>query len=142
MAKGKGPIVPGDEAAGEEQSACSHSEDLKCRSQKLDLALMRKQALKKREQKKRGGEQQSGIARAVKLSSEFLASIIVGVILGLGFDKIAGSLPWGLVFFLFLGFAAGILSILRSVGYIPPSQLGQKGVLRQDKGTNKKRSDK
>ncbi|WP_019219796.1 AtpZ/AtpI family protein [Bartonella florencae] len=142
MAKGKEPIVPEDKAKGEEQGECFHSEDLECRSQKLGLALMRKQALKKREYNNTRGEQQSGIARAVKLSSEFLASIIVGVVLGLGFDKIAGSLPWGLVFFLFLGFAAGVLSILRSVGYIAPSQLEKKGVLRQDKRANDKRSDK
>ncbi|MET3559711.1 ATP synthase protein I [Bartonella japonica] len=138
MAKGDGPIVPQREAEEKKQGDCFHSEDLECRSRKLGLALMRKEALKKRGYKKRGGEQQGGLARAVKLSSEFLASIIVGVVLGLGFDKIAGSLPWGLVFFLFLGFAAGVLSILRSVGYIAPSQLGQKGVLRQGKGTNKR----
>ncbi|GAA4660611.1 AtpZ/AtpI family protein [Bartonella pachyuromydis] len=141
MAKGDKPVVPREEAEGKKQGDCFHSEDLGCRSQKLGLALMRKQALRRREYQKKGEEKQSGIARAVKLSSEFLASIIVGVVLGLGFDKIAGSLPWGLVFFLFLGFAAGILNILRSVGYISPSQLEQKGGLRQDKGTNK-RSDK
>ncbi|WP_208440346.1 AtpZ/AtpI family protein [Bartonella raoultii] len=141
MAKGDGPVVPKEKAKGKKQEDCFHSEDLECRSQKLGLALMRKQALRKRENKKKGEEKQSGVARAVKLSSEFLASIIVGVVLGLGFDKIAGSLPWGLVFFLFLGFAAGVLNILRSVGYIAPSQLEQKGVLRKDKGANE-RSDK
>lgn len=138
MAKGGEPVMPREEAEGKKQRDCFHSEDLACRSQELGLALMRKQALKKREEKDRGGEKQGGIARAVKLSSEFLASIIVGVVLGLGFDKIAGSLPWGLVFFLFLGFAAGVLNILRSVGYIAPSQLGKKGVLRQDKGVDKR----
>ncbi|WP_019223428.1 AtpZ/AtpI family protein [Bartonella rattaustraliani] len=137
MAKGDKPVVPQKEAKGKKQEDCS-SEDLECRSRKLGLALMRQEALKKREYKKRGEEQQDGFARAVKLSSEFLASIIVGAVLGLGFDKIVGSLPWGLVFFLFLGFAAGIVSILRSVGYIAPSQLGQKGVSRQGKGANKK----
>lgn len=141
MAKGDEPIVPREEPEGKKQEDCFHSEDLECRSQKLGLALMRKQALKKQEEKDGGEGKQGGIARAVKLSSEFLASVIVGVVLGLGFDKIAGSLPWGLVFFLFLGFAAGVLNILRSVGYIAPSQLEKKGVLRQDKGANK-RSDK
>ncbi|WP_273760078.1 AtpZ/AtpI family protein [Bartonella sp. ML70XJBT.G] len=138
MAKGNGPVVPREGAEGEKQGDCFHLEDLECRSHKLGLALMRKQALKKQEEKDEGEEKQGGIARAVKLSSEFLASIIVGVVLGLGFDKIAGSLPWGLVFFLFLGFAAGVLNILRSVGYIAPSQVEKKGVLRQDKGSNKR----
>ncbi|WP_336287972.1 MULTISPECIES: AtpZ/AtpI family protein [unclassified Bartonella] len=141
MAKGDEPVVPQKEAEGERQGDCFHPEDLECRSQNLGLALMRKEALKKQEFKNEGEKPQEGIARAIKLSSEFLASVIVGVVLGLGFDKLAGSLPWGLVFFLFLGFAAGVLSILRSVGYIASSQLGQRGALRQDKGTEK-RSDK
>ncbi|OLL54072.1 AtpZ/AtpI family protein [Bartonella henselae] len=141
MAKDNEPVVPKEEVDGKKQEDCFNSEDLECRSQNLGLALMRKKALKKRGYRKEGGEPQGTMARAIKLSSEFLASIIVGVVLGLGFDQLAGSLPWGLVFFLFLGFAAGVLSILRSVGYIAFSQLGQKGASRQDKGADK-RSDK
>ncbi|MGF7156873.1 AtpZ/AtpI family protein [Bartonella heixiaziensis] len=141
MAKGNEHVVPEKEAEEKRQEDCSHSEDLECRSKNLGLALMRKKALKNRRYENEGEEPQGMVARAVKLSSEFLASIIVGVVLGLGFDKLVGSLPWGLVFFLFLGFAAGVLSILRSVGYIAPSQLEQKGALRKDKGADK-RSDK
>ncbi|AQX18064.1 ATP synthase protein I [Bartonella sp. A1379B] len=77
------------------------------------------------------------MAYAVKLSSEFLANIIVGAVLGFGFDKLVGSLPWGLVFFLFLGFVAGILSVLRSVKYIAPSRLEQRRTLQQSKEDNK-----
>ncbi|MBB5073491.1 ATP synthase protein I [Bartonella callosciuri] len=141
MAKGDKPIMPLKEAEGKKQGGSFRSEDLEYRSQNLGLALMRRQALKKRKYGNEGGEPKGKMAHAIKLSSEFLASIIVGAVLGLGFDKLAGSLPWGLVFFLFLGFAAGVLSILRSVGYIASSQLRQKGVSRQDKGADK-RSDK
>ncbi|EJF75323.1 AtpZ/AtpI family protein [Bartonella alsatica] len=141
MAKGHEPVVPVKGAEEERQGDYFHSEDLEYRSQRLGLALMRKQALKKRGTKSSGDEKQAGVARAVKLSSEFLANIIVGVVLGLGFDKIADSLPWGLVFFLFLGFASGVLNILRSVGYVTSGQLMKTGVLRQDKGADK-RSDK
>ncbi|ENN95141.1 AtpZ/AtpI family protein [Bartonella vinsonii] len=139
MAKGNEPIVPlqETEAEGKGQKDCLHSEDLECRSKKLDRALMRKKALKKREYENEGEESQGKIAHAIKLSSEFLASIIVGVVLGVGFDKLAGSWPWGVVLFLFLGFAAGVLSILRSVGYISSSPLRQRGVLRQDKRSDK-----
>ncbi|ALE04086.1 ATP synthase protein I [Bartonella ancashensis] len=62
------------------------------------------------------------MAYAVKLSSEFLASVIVGVVLGLGFDGLVGFPPWGLVFFLFLGFVAGIFNILKAEGYITPNR--------------------
>ncbi|EJF98952.1 hypothetical protein MEI_00119 [Bartonella vinsonii subsp. arupensis Pm136co] len=140
MAKGSKPIVPLQEIEAEEegQKDCLHSEDLECRSKELGKALMRKKALKKQEYENEGGESQGKMTHAIKLSSEFLASIIVGVVLGMGFDKLAGSWPWGLVFFLFLGFAAGVLSILRSVGYVSSSPLRQNGVLRQDKRSDKK----
>lgn len=138
MAKGEGPIMPPRKSEEKGQEECFHSEDLECRSQSLSLALMRKKALKKRGGENEGEKKQGEVARAVKLSSEFLASIIVGAVLGLGLDKLAGSLPWGLVFFLFLGFAAGVLSILRSVGYITSSPLEKRRTTRQDKETNKR----
>ncbi|QEE08941.1 ATP synthase subunit [Bartonella kosoyi] len=144
MAMGEKPVTSRKETEGKKQRESFHSEDLECRSKNLSAALAHKQALRKREHKDRQKKSQGRIADAVKLSSEFLASVIVGVVLGVGFDKLAGSWPWGLVFFLFLGFAAGVLSILRSVGYVSSSQLRQKGVLRQDeqnKGANE-RSDK
>ncbi|AGF74221.1 ATP synthase protein I [Bartonella australis AUST/NH1] len=129
MAEGDEPVVPQGKAEGQEAS-CSLG-DLECRSRNLGLALMRKGVL--RDSANGGGVPQKRVARAVKLSSEFLASIIVGAVLGLGLDKLAGSLPWGLVFFLFLGFAAGILNILRSVGSVAPSQVGRRGTLHQNK---------
>ncbi|WP_375650373.1 AtpZ/AtpI family protein [Bartonella sp. OT172YNZD] len=144
MAMGEKPVMSRKEAEEKKQGECLHSEDLECRSRNLSVALVRKQALKKREYKSKREKSQGRMADAIKLSSEFLASIIVGIVLGLGFDKLASSWPWGLVFFLFFGFAAGVLSILRSVGYVSSSQLGKKGVLRQDKqdkGANE-RSDK
>lgn len=144
MAMGEKPVTSRKGAEEKKQRECFHSEDLECRSKNLSKALVRKQALRKREHKDSREKSQGRMAGAVELSSEFLASVIVGVVLGVGFDRLAGSWPWGLVFFLFLGFAAGVLSILRSVGYISSSQLGQKGVLRQDeqnKGANE-RSDK
>lgn len=144
MAMGEEPVISRKEAEEKKQRECFHSEDLECRSKNLSVALVRKQALRKREHKDRREKSQGRVADAIKLSSEFLASVIVGVVLGVGFDKLAGSWPWGLVFFLFLGFAAGVLSILRSVGYVPSSQLGKKGVLRQDKQNKgaSERSDK
>ncbi|PIT69446.1 AtpZ/AtpI family protein [Bartonella tribocorum] len=144
MAMGEEPVVSRKESEEKKQRECFHSEDLECRSKNLSVALGRKQALRRQEHKDRRKKSQGRMADAIKLSSEFLASVIVGIILGVGFDKLAGSWPWGLVFFLFLGFAAGVLSILRSVGYVSSSQLGQKGVLRQDeqnKGDHE-RSDK
>lgn len=71
-----------------------------------------------------GGSQQSksGYGLAVKVSSEFIAGVAVGAILGFGFDGFFETSPWGLIVFLMLGFAAGVLNVLRAVGKVakPP----------------------
>lgn len=56
---------------------------------------------------------QGGLAQALNLSSNFFAHILVGGILGLGLDHWLGISPFGLLFFLLLGFSAGILSVIR-----------------------------
>lgn len=58
----------------------------------------------------------SGFAQATKVASEFVAGVIVGGGLGWGIDKVAGTTPWALIVFLLLGFAAGVLNVLRVEG--------------------------
>ncbi|WP_407965741.1 AtpZ/AtpI family protein [Bartonella sp. C271] len=139
MAKGDDPDMPQKdvERYKRKQVSSLYSEDLEFRNRNLELALISKKVLKKEQSEVGEKEQQKKMAYAVKLSSEFLANIIVGAVLGFGFDKLVGSLPWGLVFFLFLGFVAGILNILRSMKYIAPSQLGRHSALQQNKEDNK-----
>ncbi|HEV7254797.1 MAG TPA: AtpZ/AtpI family protein [Mesorhizobium sp.] len=70
-------------------------------------------------QEPKGG--MAGLAQGLKLSSEFIAGIAVGAGLGWAIDLFAGTSPWGLIIFLMLGFAAGVLNVLRSVGRVAPS---------------------
>ena len=56
----------------------------------------------------------AGYGQAFKLSSEFIAGIVVGAGLGWVIDGFLGTSPWGLIIFLLLGFAAGVLNVLRS----------------------------
>jgi ATP synthase protein I len=56
----------------------------------------------------------SGYARGLRLSSEFVAGVVVGAGLGLLVDHWLGISPWGLIVFLSLGFAAGVLNVVRS----------------------------
>ena len=56
----------------------------------------------------------SGLAAALRASSEFIAGVVVGGGLGWAFDKGLGTSPWGLIVFLLLGFAAGVMNVLRS----------------------------
>ncbi|TFF17659.1 hypothetical protein E3C22_23665 [Jiella endophytica] len=57
-----------------------------------------------------------GIAEGLKLASEFVAGIIVGAAIGYGIDRLAGTMPFGLIVFLMIGFAAGVRNVLHSVG--------------------------
>lgn len=55
----------------------------------------------------------SGYAAGFRLASEFVAGVLVGAALGWGLDRFAGTSPWGLIGFLLLGFAAGVMNAVR-----------------------------
>lgn len=59
-----------------------------------------------------------GYAQAMKISSEFIAGIVVGGGIGWVVDHWLATRPFGLVVFLLLGFAAGILNVLRATGKV------------------------
>jgi ATP synthase protein I len=59
-----------------------------------------------------GGSNNLGVA--LRMASEFASAIAVGVFLGLGVDAVFKTAPWGLVIFLPLGFAAGVLNVVRA----------------------------
>ena len=60
----------------------------------------------------------SGYARGFRLSSELVAGVVVGAGLGWLIDRVFGTTPWGLMIFLLLGFAAGVLNVMRSAGVV------------------------
>lgn len=59
-----------------------------------------------------------GIAMAMRLGADFVAGVVVGAAIGWGIDRLFGTSPWGLAVFLLLGFAAGLVSVLRSAGLV------------------------
>ncbi len=69
-------------------------------------------------------------AYAFRLASEFIAGILVGIALGWGLDRLAGTSPWGLIGFLLLGFAAGVVNVVRSSARISSGASGG------DRGSN------
>ena len=71
----------------------------------------------------RGETEPSAMARGLRLSAELVGGVIVGAGLGLGFDYLFGSSPWGFIVFLLFGFAGGVLSVMRSAGVIPPNEM-------------------
>lgn len=65
----------------------------------------------------------AGIAQAFRLSSEFIAGVVVGGVIGYAIDAFFGTSPWGLIVFLLLGFCAAILNVLRAAGMVAETSL-------------------
>ncbi|ANP47374.1 AtpZ/AtpI family protein [Candidatus Viadribacter manganicus] len=56
---------------------------------------------------------ESPASLALRFGGEFGAAIIVGALLGYGVDYFVHTGPWGLVIGLGLGFAAGVVNVVR-----------------------------
>ena len=56
----------------------------------------------------------SPIGTAFKLSTELVAAVAVGTIIGFIFDKTFGTKPWFILIFFFVGVVAGITNVIKS----------------------------
>ena len=72
----------------------------------------------------RPGADASGYARGFRLSSELVAGVLVGAAIGWALDRLLGISPWGLIVFLLLGFAAGVINVMRAAGVAPEQNRG------------------
>ncbi|QRM54498.1 AtpZ/AtpI family protein [Sinorhizobium sp. BG8] len=95
-------------------------ESLEERMKRLDAELAKRRTDDKLADaaEERAADSRKGYAVAMKLSSEFVAAIIVGALLGYLLDRFAGTGPWGMIVLLLLGFCAGVLNVLRSAGKV------------------------
>ena len=114
-----------DKTSSGQPAAGGSDEDLERRRLRLEasLATRRQDSRDGNDNPKSAG--MTGVGAALKLSSEFIAGIAVGVGIGWVIDRWAGTSPWGLIVFLLLGFGAAILNVLRSVGRV--AEFGQGG---------------
>ena len=96
----------------------NRDDELSRRSRELEAKLAARRPAINDENDESGPGKNSGYGQALKLSSEFVAGIVVGVGLGWFIDQMAGTSPWGLIIFLLLGFAAGVLNVLRAAGVV------------------------
>ncbi|MEZ5782255.1 MAG: AtpZ/AtpI family protein [Rhizobiaceae bacterium] len=117
MAGTDGPGESGKTGSGKTGSI-DRDGDLESRRQQLGATIAARQAVTKVAKDGPDSSGKTGIGAALKLSSEFIAGILVGVGLGWMIDYWAGTSPWGLIIFLFLGFGAGVLNVMRSVGVV------------------------
>ena len=58
--------------------------------------------------------QPSSLGMALKLSTEMVAAVLVGTIIGYILDSWFDSKPWLIIIFFFVGAAAGISNVVRS----------------------------
>ena len=58
--------------------------------------------------------QSSKIGIAFKMSTEMVAAVVVGTIIGFILDNWFGTKPWLILIFFFVGVIAGILNVVRS----------------------------
>jgi ATP synthase protein I len=56
----------------------------------------------------------SPIGNAFKLSTELVAAVAVGTIIGFILDKTFGTKPWLILIFFFVGVVAGITNVIKS----------------------------
>ena len=79
---------------------------------KTRLEIAKKKILKKSHHNK--DDNPSSIGTAFKLSTELVAAVAVGTIIGFIFDQTFGTRPWFILIFFFVGVVAGITNVIRS----------------------------
>ncbi|RWB90545.1 AtpZ/AtpI family protein [Mesorhizobium sp.] len=129
MANKTGPDGTGETGRGRQPEATIRDDELERRRRDLEASLATRRT--DRLEGKVEAKAAAGYGQALKLSSEFIAGVVVGVGLGWIIDRLAGTAPWGLIVGLLLGFGAGILNVLRSAGLAP--EFGQGGKPREPK---------
>lgn len=55
-----------------------------------------------------------GMAYGMRMAAELVAAVIVGGAIGYGLDRWLGSTPWLFLLFFVLGFAAGVVNVVRA----------------------------
>jgi ATP synthase protein I len=103
---GKRDDRPDDEAA------------LSARLQRLGQRLSKVSRPSENGSSPRQAADMSGLARGFRLSTELVAGVVVGAIIGWLLDRWLGISPWGMIVFLLIGFAAGVLNVMRAAGIV------------------------
>ena len=79
---------------------------------KARLEIAKNKILKKTSVSKQSSSSKLGVA--FKMSTEMVAAVVVGTIIGFILDNWFGTKPWLILIFFFVGVVAGILNVIRS----------------------------
>jgi len=125
MATSKGPGETGGKPG--DHDANPRGDDLDRRRRELEAAIAAKRPRPAPDGPASKTSGMTGIGYALRLSSEFIAGVVVGAGLGWFVDRLAGTSPWGLIVFLLLGFGAGVVNVLRSAGLVAEHRIRKPG---------------
>lgn len=92
--------------------------DLSARLRRLEAQIERKRPQAAPDTSARPRDTgRSPLGQAMTLSTEFVAGVIAGGILGWIVDHVFGTKPWGLIVLLLLGCVAGFYNVMRASGF-------------------------
>lgn len=100
--------------------------DRKARLEALEAKLADKRA-PEAAPKRHQDEHYSQAQMAWRLVIELVAGLAIGFGIGYGLDTLFGTLPWLMIVFTMLGFAAGIRTMLRSAKEMNAPDQGETG---------------
>ena len=80
-------------------------------SARLEIA---KKNINKKDVEKNQGSNAAYLGKALKISTELVAAVVVGTTLGFILDNWFDTRPWLTISFFFIGVAAGILNVIKS----------------------------
>lgn len=117
---------PGENEPGR-YDAKHPEDDLERRKRELEAKIAARRPVQKPDEDgpRTGG--MAGLGYALRLSSEFVAGVVVGAVIGWIIDRLAGTTPWGMIVFLLLGFCAGVLNTMRSAGLVAEHRIRKPG---------------
>lgn len=98
---GRGEISPEDRAAFER------------RLSELDKKLGKAEASRHASSRRDADLDRKGMAYGLRMASELVAAIVIGGLIGYALDQVLGTGPWLFLVFFCLGFAAGVLNVVR-----------------------------
>jgi ATP synthase protein I len=81
---------------------------------KTRLEIAKNKILKRSKVSKDTDTPSSKLGVAFKISTEMVAAVVVGTIIGFILDNWFGTKPWLILIFFFVGVVAGILNVFRS----------------------------
>ena len=110
------PMTNGTHDEGKNGDRSAEEAALSARLQRLGERLDQKGARREGEAGSGPRSDPSAFARGFRLSTELVAGVLVGAFIGWALDRWLGISPWGLIVFLLLGFAAGVVNVMRTAG--------------------------